>query len=191
MIQILRSLFRSSRSAESEQSIELDRQSFEQLFEKFAVKPEVLFSDKEDDFAFLCGREMQLQRHKNQHDLVIALGQLAHTNNLAHERISINLQKSLQETSRHKKLRELEEMRLSENLSRKDYESAVVQAWMSDPDYSKYLDILKKIYTRKLKRDSVYCSASDDLKNELIDLQINRRILLELSSSEWKLVKDH
>lgn len=189
MIQILRSLIRSSPSAESQKSTQSERQCFEQLFEKFAVKPEVLFSDKEVDFAFLCGREMQFQRHKNQHDLVIALGQLAHTFNLSHERITINLQKSLQETSRQKRLRELEEMRLSENLSRKDYESAVVQAWMSDPDCSKYLDMLKKIFTRKLKRDSIYCAASDDLKNELIDLQINRRILLELSSSEWKLVK--
>ena len=189
MIQTLKLLFKAFLPPDSQHDKNLFREKFSKLFEQFDIKPEVLFSSSDVDFALLCGREMQAQRHKNHHDLVIELGHLAHKLNLSHERISINLRKSIQESSRQIKLSELEKKRLSEDFSKKDYESAVVKAWMSDPECSKYMDLLKKIITKKLKRDGIYCSASDDLKNELVELQVNRRILLELSSSEWKLVR--
>ena len=153
---------------------------FEQLFLKYNVDPETLFSDEKADMAALFGREMQLQRLKNRHALVLEMGELARKINLSHERITINYQKSLQASFRQEKLNELEQLRNSDEVSKKEYEKAVIKAWMADPDFSEYLELLKRLTLKRLRQDPLYSSASKELQNELVDFQINRRILVEL-----------
>ena len=167
------------------------REAIRNLFIEVGITPEILSfdTDANADLPLLCGREMQAQRLNHQHELVIRLGNLLDSLQISHERISTNLQKSVQATARINKLKELEDIRCSDQTSKKEYEASVINAWLKDPDCSTYLDLLKKIVIRKLKDDKLYSDASDSLKNELVDLQINRRILLELSSSaEWMVV---
>ena len=188
---ILKSIFQSGKKEVSSQKCDIPtRDAIRNVFLEYGTTPEILsFDDDGGDLPLLCGREMQVQRLNHRHELVISLGNLLHSLQISHERISINLQKSVQETTRINKLKELEAIRCSEQTSKKEYESSVVNAWLKDPDCSTYLDLLKKIVIRKLRHDRLYSAASDALKNELVDLQINRRILLELSSSEWILAK--
>ena len=169
------------------------REAIRNLFIEVGITPEILSFDTDAnnaDLPLLCGREMQAQRLNHQHELVIRLGSLLDSLQVSHERISVNLQKSIQATARINKLKELEDIRRSGQIPKKEYEASVVNAWLIDPECLTYLDLLKKIVIRKLRNDNLYTEASDTLKNELVDLQINRRILLELSSSaEWKGVK--
>ena len=81
------------------------------LFVEHGVKPEILRFDEDDEsLPLLCGREMQAQRLNHQHELVIRLGNLANSLQITHERIRINLQKSVQASSRITAIKELEDM---------------------------------------------------------------------------------
>ena len=191
---ILKSIFQLGTKEVSSQICDVSpRDAIHNLFVEYGATPEILSLDDDDrDLPLLCGREMQVQRLNHQHELVISLGKLLSTLQISHERININLQKSVQAIARINKLKELEDMRCSDQISKKEYESSLVNAWLKDPDCSTYLDLLKKIVIRKLRHDRLYSEASDALKNELVDLQINRRILLVLSNSkEWKFVNTH
>ena len=191
MFQQLRSLL-GLFTQRSPKSINLSKQKkyFEQLFSKYSAHPEVLFSNEKADIAVLYGREMQLQRLKKHHDLVVEMGRLAGKLKLSHERIATNYKKSLQASVRQKNLNELEQLRISENVSKKDYEKAIIKAWIEDPDCSEYLELLKKVISKRLRQDPLYSSASKELKGELVDFQINRRILIELADfNQWKPAK--
>ena len=141
----------------------------------FGVKPKWIDSDSKEDLAKLCGREMKYLGSIKRHKVVVQLGGLADKLLLRHSLVDVSLRNSNQEIVRANTLLILAAIKDSSNRSRSDYEAAILDAWLADPDCSEYLELLRKVVSYKLRKKSSL-DRLDAFEAERIDHAINQRL---------------
>ena len=141
----------------------------------FDVEPKWLDSDPKGDLAEQCGREMKHLRTQDCHEVVVQLGELAEKLCLRHPLVKANLLISNQQIKRVNTRVILAAIKESSNRSRSDYEAAILDAWLADPDCSEYLELLRKVVSYKLRKKSSL-DRLDAFEAERIDHAINQRL---------------
>ena len=141
----------------------------------FEVEPKWLDPDSRGDLAEKCGREMKHLRSQERHEVVVQLGELAEQLLLRHSLVDANLRISSQEIKRANTRVILAAIKDSSNRSRSDYEAAILDAWMADPDCSEYLELLRKVISYKLRKKSSL-DRLDAFEAERVDHTINQRL---------------
>ena len=81
---------------------------------------------------------------------------------------------------RDQTLEHLNSIKQSRDASPRVYEQAIVDAWLKDPDHAELLDRLRRVLKKRRHLDEVYQPMSESLRNELLDFQLNNRLLLGL-----------
>ena len=153
-----------------------------QCLNYFGVEPKWIDSDSKDDLAKQCGREMKHLGSIKRHEVVVQLGGLAEKLLLRHALVDVNLRNSNQEIVRANTLVILAAIKDSSNRSRSDYEAAILDAWLADPDCSEYLELLRKVVSYKLRKKSSL-DRLDAFEAERVDHAINQRLWRRLEKS--------
>ena len=148
----------------------------------FDVEPKWLDSDPKGDLAEQCGREMKHLRTQDRHEVVVHLGELAEKLRLRHPLVNGNLRISNQEIKRADQWVILAAIKDSSNRSRSDYEAAILDAWLADPDCSEYLELLRKVVSYKLRKKSSL-DRLDPFEAERVEHAINQRLWRRLETS--------
>ena len=141
----------------------------------FEVKSKWLSSDSRGDLAQQCGREMKYLRNQERHEVVVQLGELAEKLLLRHPLVDANLRISNQSIKRANERVILAAFKDSPHRSRSDYEAAILDAWLADPDCSEYLELLRKVVSYKLRKKSSL-GRLDAFESERVDHAINQRL---------------
>ncbi|MAV12774.1 MAG: hypothetical protein CL861_04850 [Cyanobium sp. MED843] len=118
---------------------------------------------------------MKHLRSQERHEVVVQLGELAEQLLLRHSLVDANLRISSQEIKRANTRVILAAIKDSSNRSRSDYEAAILDAWMADPDCSEYLELLRKVISYKLRKKSSL-DRLDAFEAERVDHTINQRL---------------
>ena len=147
----------------------------------FDVEPKWLDSDPKGDLAEQCGREMKFLRTQERHEAVVQLGELAEKLLLHHPLVNANLRISNQVIKRANTRLILAAIKDSSNRSRSDYEKAILDAWLADPDCSEYLELLRKVVSYKLRKKSAL-DRFDTFESERVDHAINQRLWRRLET---------
>lgn len=141
----------------------------------FQVAPAFLEKANDTDLAEYCGREMRHLRSLERHDVVVHLGELASWLRLKHQRIDINLRASRLAIQRSNQLTILLAIKESRSRSRRQYEDAILKAWAADPDCGDFIDLLKKLFLFRSRRQSEMTEL-DEFELERVDHDVNKRL---------------
>jgi len=145
------------------------------------LKPRFL-GDSDGDLADQCGREMKHLRAEQRHDVVVQLGDLAERLKLKHKRIVVNLRESRRAIRRANQLIVLKAYKESSNRSRREYEAAILTAWLADPDCSDYVDLLSNVVAFRQRKQASTLNL-DSFESEWIDYRVNKRLWNALSET--------
>ena len=149
--------------------------------QKLDLKPRVL-GNGDGDLADQCGREMKHLRAEQRHDVVVQLGELAERLNLKHKRIVVNLRESRRAIWRANQLTVLKAYKESPNRSRREYESAILTAWLADPDCSDYVNLLSNVVAFRQRKQASTLNL-DSFESEWVEYRVNKRLWNALSES--------
>ena len=145
------------------------------------LKPRVL-GDGDGDLADQCGREMKHLRAEQRHDVVVQLGELAERLKLKHKRIVVNLRESRLAIRRANQLIVLKAHKESPNRSRREYEAAILTAWLADPDCSNYVDLLSNVVAFRQRKQASMLNLNA-FESEWVDYRVNKRLWNALSKT--------
>ena len=149
--------------------------------QKLDLKPRFL-GNGDGDLGDQCGREMKHLRAEQRHDVVVQLGELAERLKLKHKRIVVNLRESRRAIRRTNQLIVLKAYKESPNRSRREYEAAILTAWLADPDCSDYVNLLSNVVAfRQRKQASTLNLAS--FESEWVEYRVNKRLWNALSET--------
>lgn len=127
------------------------------------------------DLAERCGREMKHLRDLHHHDVVVDLGERAAWLKLEHKRIIVNLRESRLAIRRANQLIVLKAYKESPHRARREYEAAILTAWLADPDCSEYVDLLSNVVAFRQRKQASTLNLNS-FESEWVDYRVNKRL---------------
>jgi len=150
--------------------------------EQRSLLPRFLDQTSDLDLAERCGREMKHLRDFQHHDAVMELGQRAAWLELEHKRIVVNLRESRREIRRANQLIVLKAHKESPNRSRREYEAAILKAWLADPECSDYVNLLSNVVAFRQRKQASTLNLNT-FEPDWIDYRVNKRLWNALSQA--------
>ena len=150
--------------------------------EQRSLLPRFLDQTSDLDLAERCGREMKHLRDLQHHDAVVELGQRAAWLKLEHKRIVVNLRESRRAIRRANQLIVLKAHKESPNRSRREYEAAILKAWLADPECSDYVNLLSNVVAFRQRKQASTLNLNS-FESEWIDYRVNKRLWNALSET--------
>ncbi len=135
------------------------------------------------DLAERCGREMKHLRDLHHHDVVVDLGERAALLKLEHKRIIVNLRESRLAIQRANQLIVLKAYKESPYRARREYEAAILTAWLADPDCSDYVDLLRNVVAFRQRKQASTLNLNS-FESEWVDYRVNKRLWNAISQSK-------
>ena len=126
---------------------------------------------------------MKHLRDLHHHDVVVDLGERAALLKLEHKRIIVNLRESRLAIQRANQLIVLKAYKESPYRARREYEAAILTAWLADPDCSDYVDLLRNVVAFRQRKQASTLNLNS-FESEWVDYRVNKRLWNAISQSK-------